>query len=157
MQITPLGDNALIVEVGGVIDEPTHRRVQAVWRTLAAAPALPAFLDRYPGIDIDLGVKGASGVLETMASRREFLADPEHRIRFVYTPRHASWLNQIECMFGILERRVVARGSFSSKEDLRDKIYAFMLWHNETDQPFHWSYRPKSWSTNPGQTSGRGN
>jgi inhibitor of KinA len=48
MQITPLGDNALIVEVGGVIDEPTHRRVQAVWRTLAAAPALPAVREYVP-------------------------------------------------------------------------------------------------------------
>lgn len=74
-----------------------------------------------------------------------------------FTPKHASWLNQIECMFGLLERRVVSRGSFSSKEDLRDKIYAFMVWHNQTGQPFHWSYRPKSWSANPDQTSGAGN
>lgn len=70
-----------------------------------------------------------------------------------FTPKHASWLNQIECMFGILERRVLTRGSFTSKDDLRDKIYAYMLWHNRTDQPFHWSYRPKSWLTKADQTS----
>jgi transposase len=70
-----------------------------------------------------------------------------------FTPKHASWLNQIECMFGILHRRVLARGSFTSTDDLRDKIYAYMLWHNQTDQPFHWSYRPKSMVANPGQTS----
>ena len=71
-----------------------------------------------------------------------------------FTPKHASWLNQIECMFGILERRVIARGSFTSTEDLGEKIYAYMLWHNLTDQPFPWSYRPKSWSASIGQTSG---
>jgi transposase len=63
-----------------------------------------------------------------------------------FTPKHASWLNQIECMFGILDRRVIARGSFTSTDDLCDKIYDYMLWHNLTGQPFHWSYRPKSWS-----------
>lgn len=62
-----------------------------------------------------------------------------------FTPKHASWLNQIECAFGILDRRVLARGSFISTDDLCDKIYAYMLWHNRTDQPFHWSYRPTSW------------
>jgi transposase len=62
-----------------------------------------------------------------------------------FTPKHASWLNQIECMFGILDRRVIARGSFMSSDDLRDELYDYMLWHNRTDQPFRWSYRPKSW------------
>jgi hypothetical protein len=62
-----------------------------------------------------------------------------------FTPKHASWLNQIECMFGILDRRVIARGSFTSTDKLRDKLYAYMIWHNLTDQPFHWSYRPRSW------------
>jgi len=56
-------------------------------------------------------------------------------------------------MFGILQKRVLARGSFASKEDLCDKIYAYMLWHNQTDQLFHWSYGPKSWSAKAGQTS----
>lgn len=62
-----------------------------------------------------------------------------------FTPKHGSWLNQIEDMFSILDRRVLARGSFTSKEDLRDNLYAYMLWHNLKDQPFRWSYRPKSW------------
>jgi len=47
MQITPLGDNALVLEVGTVIDESTHRRVQAAWRALAAAP-LPAVSELVP-------------------------------------------------------------------------------------------------------------
>jgi transposase len=70
-----------------------------------------------------------------------------------FTPKHASWLNQIEDAFSILGRRVLARGSFSSKDDLQDKIYAYMIWHNQSAQPFKWSYRPKSWSTNSAQIS----
>ena len=72
-----------------------------------------------------------------------------------FTPKHASWLNQIECMFSVLSKHVLARGSFVSKDDLRQKVYAFMSWHNETEQPFKWSYRPRSWVANtPAQTSG---
>ena len=81
----------------------------------------------------------------------------EHpRWKLHFTPKHASWMNQIECAFSDLQRHVLARGSFSSKDDLRAKIYAYMWWHNETGQPFRWSYRPKSWSAaNPGETSDR--
>ena len=57
-------------------------------------------------------------------------------------------------MFSILDRRVLARGSFVSLADLEEKIYAYMHWHNETDRPFEWSYRPKSWSQKHVQTSG---
>jgi transposase len=63
-----------------------------------------------------------------------------------FTPKHASWLNQIECMFSILHRQVLARGSFTSLQDLREKLYAYMLWYNESALPFEWTYRPKSWA-----------
>ncbi len=62
-----------------------------------------------------------------------------------FTPKHASWLNQIECWFSILQRRVITRGSFSSTHHLAERINAYVLWHLRTDQPFRWSYRPKSW------------
>jgi len=62
-----------------------------------------------------------------------------------FTPKHASWLNQIECAFSILGRRVLARGSFSSTDDLREKIYAYMIWQNDRARPFVWTYRPSSW------------
>ena len=66
-----------------------------------------------------------------------------------FTPKHASWLNQVECYFSKLQRRVLARGSFNSKDDLADKITRYMLWTNEHAVPFRWSYRPRSWTTNP--------
>ncbi len=70
-----------------------------------------------------------------------------------FTPRHASWLNQIEAWFSILQRRVLARGSFASKSELQAAIYDYMLWHDQLDQPFHWTYRPKSWGRKPAPSS----
>lgn len=92
------------------------------------------------GVTDALGVKGKTGILHSLASRAAFLSDPTHRIQFVYVPKHTSWLNQVEIWLGILVRRVIRRGNFSSLDDLRAKILAFIDYFNRTAKPFRWTY-----------------
>lgn len=93
------------------------------------------------GIKADLGKKGVRGVLKSQKTRQEFLSELSHRIRFVYLPKHTSWLNQIEVIFGVVMRKVIRRGNFTSVDDLREKLLAFLRYFNEVfAKPFQWTY-----------------
>lgn len=108
-----------------------------------SSEALVRLIARLEGIDQKtLGdKKKRKGILGSMKTRKEFLSDPTHRIRFVFTPKHSSWLNQIEVIFGIINRRALTGASFRSQQELIERLSAFIAYFNTTfARPMNWTY-----------------
>jgi len=117
-----------------VVDNLDTHRSESLVRWVAAESDL----------ELALGEKGKSGVLHNRHSRAAFLSEPSHRIVLHYTPKHCSWLNQIEIWFSILVRKLLKRGSFTSVENLKAHVLAFIDYYNRTmAKPFKWTYQGK--------------
>ena len=89
------------------------------------------------GLDLHCIVDNLSA--HTTSQVREFL-DAHRHVHLHFTPTHASWLNQVELFFSILERRLLRHGEFDSVDDLADRIIAFIKDYNRRAAPYRWTY-----------------
>lgn len=129
------------------VDNVVATDPEAGWRIVAdnlnthCSESMVRYVAHACGIEDHLGLKGLRGILASQETRRQFLTDTSHRIHFIYTPKHCSWLNQIEIWFGTLRRKLTKFGSFVSLNDLTNRILRFIEYYNQTmAKPYRWTY-----------------
>ena len=128
-----------------ILGDPTASyRIIADNLTTHCSESLVRYVAASCEIDEPLGKKGVRGILQSVKSRVAFLTDPSHRIRFLFTPRHCSWLNQIEIWFGMLRSKVTRWMNFTSLDSLEDAILSFIEYYNAAlAHPYNWTYTGK--------------
>jgi len=88
-----------------------------------------------------VGCKGKYGILKNQQTRKAYLENEHHRVRFLFTPKHCSWLNPIENWFAKLERHVTRNGNFNSVAELCQQIEAYIEYANKhLAKPLHWKF-----------------
>ncbi len=103
---------------------------------------LVIYIAKLINFEGELGKKGDKGILKNMESRKTFLENPNHRVRFAFTPKHCSWLNPIENWFAKLQRHVIKNGNFSSVNELEDKIKDYIDFYNRClTKPLNWKFK----------------
>ncbi|MFQ5606181.1 MAG: transposase [bacterium] len=104
--------------------------------------SLVIWVARQIGFTGDLGIKGRKGILKNKQTRMAFLKNSEHRIRFVFTPKHCSWLNPVENWFSKLQAHVIKYGNFSSVNELENKINRYVDYYNKClVKPLKWKFK----------------
>src|SRR3990167_1005388 len=143
-----IGDTRTEIDFVNHIQNTLNTDPNAKWIFIAdnlnthQSAGLVELIAKNLNIKDDLGIKGETGILQNMETRAAFLSNTEHRIYFSYTPKHASWLNQVEIWFGILVKRLLKRLSVKSTDELKNKIFSFIDYFNTTmAKAFKWTYK----------------
>ena len=133
--------NALKLALDSDPDQSKHVAIIADNLTTHISESVVRLVNERIGFNGDLGIKGKSGVLKNKQTRIEFLTDHSHRIRFCFTPKHCSWLNQIEVIFSIINKQLLRRSSFVSVDELKMQIRHWVEQYNTLwAHPFDWRY-----------------
>jgi len=87
------------------------------------------------------GVPCVAKALRRGIQRRAFLSDPTHKHVFHFTPKHGSWLNQVELWFSVLARRFLKRGDFDSAHDFETRLSDYLeIYNTHHAHPYRWTY-----------------